>query len=109
MIATFEPNGEATPETRAAILGEYLRLASLQTAPVDYGVVFRGILESLQAREELISMEISMVHFMLCSAGLIQSNTVGRIGNDTTVSSTPDVRRFVWSDDWIFSPDEVDL
>lgn len=98
MEATFEPNGQATPETRAAILAEYLRLASAQLAPIAFSGIFHRMLINFSAQEEQIAREIDMAHFLLTGAGVLKSNTPGAIGAETMVSPSTGVRHFIWEE-----------
>ena len=106
MKATFEPNGQPTPETCAGVLGKYLRVAALQTCPVDFGILFWAVIRDFATTEEQIGGEIHTAHFMLARAGLISSTTPGRISGDTQVCTSRRLRRFVWAPETLWHDED---
>lgn len=94
--ATFEPNGQATPQTRAAIVGEYVRLIGCQMGSISFSRAFEYLLEAFQAEETQIAHEIHIAHFIAIRSGLATSNTGHTIAAETEVTPSALLRNFVW-------------
>lgn len=105
MEASFESNGETTPEFRAAILGEMLRLISVQLVVVPYEEVLAHIMKAYNCTEEQVGGEVAASWFLLESARLIKSNdfTVIRAGTNAIPSKL--VTSYIWEDIAQYSDD----
>lgn len=95
VVATFEPNGMPTPETRAAVMGECMRIAATQVQALDFSTMFDGVLKTFNASEEQLAHEINVSFFLLVRSGLVVSNR-DHIGHDTTILPSPIVLNLIW-------------
>ena len=106
MEASFESNGAATPEFRAAILGEMVRLTAVQIGAVQYGVVLDHIMKASNCTEEQVGGEVLRAWFILDKSKLMNASEFGIVRADTTMKPTPIVTDYVWEDQQWCSDEE---
>jgi len=92
-----ETHGDLTPESRAAVISEIFCFMATKMEPVPYGRILAHVMETFEAKEELVSLYVMNSVHVLISAGLLSSNTFQRpdehtewliVEQRTTVSPT---------------------
>jgi hypothetical protein len=106
MKALFEPNGAATPEFRAAILGELCRLIAIQTIVVPYGEALSHILNVTSCSEEQVGGEVVRAWFLLERLGLIKTNSLMSVGAATNAIPSRLATEYIWDDQVWFEEGE---
>lgn len=103
MQAAFENNGATTPEFRAAILGELVRLISVQMQIVPYGEALAHIMKVSNCTEEQVSGEVIRAWFLLDKLKLIDTNTFAEIKAGTVAIPSRHVIDYIWEDPvWVY-------
>lgn len=108
MQASFENNGATTPEFRAAILGELVRLISVQMQIVPYGEALAHIMKVSNCTEEQVSGDVIRSWFLLDRLQLMKTNTFGEIRAGTSAIPSRQVVDYVWEDPTWFQDDVSD-
>lgn len=98
MQAAFESNGATTPEFRAAILVELVRIISIQMQIVPYGEALAHIMKVSNCTEEQVSGEVIRSWFLLDKLKLIETNTFSEIKAETVAIPSRLVIDYVWED-----------
>ncbi|QIB38146.1 hypothetical protein G3A56_09215 [Rhizobium oryzihabitans] len=73
-----ESHGDLTPESRAAVVSEIFCFMATKTEPVPYGRILEHVMETFEAKEELVSLYVMNSVLLLISNGLLSSNTFER-------------------------------
>lgn len=103
MTPSFETNGAATPEFKAAILGEITRLISIQTVVVPYEEVLAHVMNVSGCAEEQVGGDVALAWFLLERTGMIKTTTFGSIEASTNAIPSRLVTDYVWGDPVWFS------
>lgn len=98
MQVSFESNGAATPEFRAAILGELVRHISVQLTALPYGEALSHIMKASACTEEQVGGEVLRAWFLLDRSWIMESSQFGVISAGTTAKPTPFVTDYIWED-----------
>lgn len=106
MRARFESNGQTTPEFRAEILGELLRLISVQLVVVPYEEALAHIMKVSDCAEEQVGGEVLRSWFLLEKGGLIVTNSFGAVGAGTNGIPSRLVTDYIWEGESVASDDE---
>lgn len=106
MDASFESNGAATPNFRASILAELLRLIAVNLEAVPYGDALLHIMKASGCTEEQVGGEVVVAWLLLERSGLIKSNHFMQIKAGTCATPSKIVTSFIWDDTILFSDEE---
>lgn len=98
MKATFESDGATTPEFRAAILGELLRLISIQLVVVPYDEALAHIMRVSNCKEEQLGGEVLRSWFLLERSGLIKTNDFQTVGAGTNTIPSRLITDYLWEE-----------
>lgn len=93
------PAAHAVPEQielRSSVVAEIIRQVLSRPAPIPQHELFSGVLRSLEKQEEEIGHEIVVALFLLTQGPILDTNTFGVQGHNTTFAAAEKFKDYVF-------------